>query len=113
MAALISEIREYVPMPGRLPDVVAFFHETVIPLFRKHDMTFTQMGFTSFGERSFGEFVYTLRFADLAELERKWAAFLSDPAWEPALAEREQDGPLYQSIRRRVVDSRQFDQLLG
>ncbi len=34
---MIYEVREYVPMPGRLPDVIDFFRSVVIPLFRKHE----------------------------------------------------------------------------
>ncbi|GAA0603231.1 NIPSNAP family protein [Sporichthya brevicatena] len=110
---MISEIREYVAMPGRLPDVIAFFHEDVIPLFHKHGMEFTQMGVTTIGDNSFGEFVYTMRFADLAEMEQKWGAFVADPGFGSALAAREAKGPLYRAIRRRVIDSGQFDHLLG
>jgi hypothetical protein len=110
---LISEIREYVASPGRLPDVLAFFHEDVIPLFRKHGMEFSQMGMTTIGDNSFSEFVYTMRFADLADLEKKWGAFIADPAFGSALAARETSGPLYRSIRRRIIDTSQFDHLAG
>jgi hypothetical protein len=109
---LIYEMREYVPMPGRLRDVVDLFHTVVIPLFDKHEMVISQMGCTTIGDNSYNEFVYTMRFSDLAELERKWGAFIADPHWEPALASREVDGPLYQSIRRRIIDSTPFDQML-
>lgn len=109
---LIYEIREYVPMPGRLSDVVDLFHTVVIPLFRKHEMESSQVGFTVIGDNSYNELVYTMRFSDLAELERKWGGFLADPEWAPALASREENGPLYQSIRRRIVDSTPFDQIL-
>jgi hypothetical protein len=108
---LIYELREYVPMPGRLGDVVDLFHKVVIPLFGKHEMEISQMGCTSIGDNSYNEFVYTMRFFDLAELERKWGAFLADPHWAPALASREVSGPLYQSIRRRIIDSTSFDQM--
>lgn len=96
-------------MPGRLPDVIALFHEDVIPLFRKHGMEFSQAGYTILGDNCFNEFVYTMRFADLAELEAKWGAFLVDPAWGSAFAAREAKGPLYRSIRRRIIDTSQFD----
>jgi hypothetical protein len=109
---LIYEMREYVPMPGRLGDVVDLFHTVVIPLFGKHEMEISQMGCTSIGDNSYNEFVYTMRFSNLAELERKWGAFLADPHWASALASREVSGPLYQSIRRRIIDSTLFDQML-
>ncbi|MDP9888661.1 NIPSNAP family protein [Pseudarthrobacter enclensis] len=105
-------MREYVPMPGRLGDVVDLFHTVVIPLFDKHEMEISQMGCTSLGDNSYNEFVYTMRFANLAELERKWGAFLADPQWASALADREASRPLYQTIRRRIIDSSLFDQVL-
>ncbi len=110
---MIYEIREYVPMPGRLGDVVDLFHTAVIPLFGKHEMEISQMGCTSIGDNSYNEFVYTMRFSNLAELERKWEAFLADPHWASALASREVSGPLYQSIRRRIIDSTPFDKMLA
>ena len=110
---MIYEVREYVPMPGRLPDVIDFFRSVVIPLFGKHDMEITQVGFTTFGDNSFNELVYTMRFSDLAELEAKWAAFIADPEFTSGLASREESGPLYQSIRRRAVDASPFEDVLG
>ncbi|MET7765662.1 NIPSNAP family protein [Streptomyces sp. NPDC005355] len=112
ISKVIYEVREYVPVPGRLGDVVDLFRSVVIPLFRKHRMEITQAGCTTIGDNSFNELVYTMRFSDLAELERKWGAFLADPDWASALATREENGPLYQAIRRRVVDSALFDEVL-
>lgn len=109
---MINEVREYTSMPGRLDDVIDLFKTVVIPLFDRHDMQLVQAGFTTIGDNSFNELVYTMRFADLADLERKWKAFLTDADWAAALADREKSGPLYQAIRRRTVDSSPFDELL-
>lgn len=109
---MINEVREYTPMPGRLGDAIDLFRTVLIPLFRKHGMEVIQAGFTTMGDKAFGELVYTMRFSDLADLERKWKAFLTDPDWVAALAEREKSGALYQSIRRRVLDTGPFDALL-
>lgn len=109
---MIYEVREYVPVAGRFGDVVDLFTSVVVPLFRKHAMEITQVGYTTIGDNSFNEIVYTMRFSDLAELERKWGTFLADPDWRSALAVREEIGPLYQAIRRRVVDSALFEGVL-
>ncbi len=109
---MIIELREYTPMPGRLGDVIDLFKTVVIPLFRRHEMKVVEAGFTTIGDSSFNELIYTMQFADLAELERKWKAFIADPDWVAALAEREKSGPLYQAIRRRTADSGPFDELL-
>jgi hypothetical protein len=107
---VIYEVREYVAVPGRFGDVVDLFRSTVIPLFDTHGMDITQVGVTTVGDNCFNELVYTMRFADLAELDAKWRAFLADPDWASALARREESGPLYQSIRRRVVDATAFEE---
>ncbi|MBL5972318.1 MAG: NIPSNAP family protein [Candidatus Leucobacter sulfamidivorax] len=110
---MIYEVREYIPMPGRMGDVIDLFTSVVIPLFRKHGMEIVQAGLTTIGDHSYNEIVYTMRFSDLAELERKWGAFITDPDWNSALANAEQTGALYQAIRRRTVDSGPFDDALG
>lgn len=110
---MIYEVREYVPVAGRLKDVGDLFTSVVVPLFATYEMDVVQAGFTTIGDHCFNEFVYTMRFSDLADMERKWRAFLDDPTWISALAERERTGPLYQTIRRRVVDAAMFDEVLG
>jgi hypothetical protein len=108
---MIYEVREYVPVPGRLEDVTDLFKTEVVPLFRKHAMELVHVGVTTLGHNSFNELVYTMRFRNLSELESKWAAFIQDPEWNAALSEREKTGPLYQAIRRRVTDGGPFDEL--
>lgn len=105
---MIYEVREYVAVPGRFGDVVDLFRSVVIPLFDRHGMEITQVGVTTVGDHCFNELVYTMRFADLAELDAKWQALLADPDFVSALGQREESGPLYQSIRRRVVDATAF-----
>lgn len=108
---MIYEVREYVPIAGRLGDVIDLFKSAVIPLFRKYEMDLVHVGFTTLGNHSFNELIYTMRFQDLAELEIKWAAFIQDPEWIAALSEREKTSPLYRDIRRRVTDASSFDEL--
>jgi hypothetical protein len=109
---MIYEVREYLPVPGRLNDVIDMFKSVVIPLFRRHGMAIVHAGFTTIGDNAFNELVYAMRFSDLADLERKWQAFLADPDWVAALTDREKSGPLYQAIRRRILDSSPFDEIL-
>lgn len=109
---MIYELREYTPMPGRLNDAITLFRTVLIALFRRHGMDLVQAGYTTIGDNAFNELVYTLKFANLADLERKWTAFLNDPDWAAALADCEKSGPLYQAIRRRVLDSSPFATIL-
>jgi len=102
---VIYEVREYVAAPGRLGAVLDLFTSATVPMLDKHGMELVSAGRTMIGEHSFGELVYTLRFDDLAELDRKWNAMLGDPEWVAALTAAEADGPLFASMRRRVLDA--------
>ena len=104
---MLHEIREYVAVPGRFPALIEFFNVHTVPAFAKCDMELVLAGTTWMGEHSINELVYTMRFADVAELERKWKQLVSDPGWTAALAEAEAQagGPLVASIKRRVLDS--------
>lgn len=71
-------------------------------------MTILHMERTAFGEDSVNELVYLMQFADHAEMEAKWAAFLTDPDWIEARTASEADGPLVRSVRRRIIDPAPF-----
>jgi hypothetical protein len=101
---VLYEIREYVAVPGRLGALLEFFNEHTIPMFAKYDMELVHAGVTWIGTHSFNELVYTMRFADVAELDRKWTQLVSDPGWAAAFAAKEADGPLVQSMSRRLLD---------
>ena len=105
---MLYEVREYVAMPGRLASLITRFNEHTFRLFDKHQMDLVQIGVTSVGDHSFNEVVYTLRFADLADMEHKWGEFVRDPEWVAAFRASEAEGPLVQSMRRRLVDGSSF-----
>ncbi|NMO94029.1 NIPSNAP family protein [Actinomycetospora sp. TBRC 11914] len=105
---MLYEVREYVAVPGRLPALVARFNDHTFRLFARYGMEVVDIGLTTIGDNSFNEIVYTMRFDDLADMERKWAQFTSDPEWVAVFAETEAEGPLIQSMRRRVLDAGAF-----
>ncbi|UMB68328.1 NIPSNAP family protein [Mycobacterium paraterrae] len=110
---MLYEVREYVAVPGRLPAVIELFNEATIPLFAKHGMELVHVGRTSVGPESLNELVYTLRFDDIAEMQQKWTAFLHDPEWVAAAAAKEAEGPMLQTIRRRLLDPGPFQTASG
>jgi hypothetical protein len=105
---VLYELREYTAVPGRLPALIERFNTTTIPLFAKHGMELRHIGRTNFGENSFGELVYMLAFTDTAEMDAKWARFVQDPEWAAAEAASEADGPLIQTLKRRLLDPGPF-----
>ncbi|MHA6797354.1 NIPSNAP family protein (plasmid) [Pseudonocardia bannensis] len=108
---MLYEVREYVATPGRLEALITRFKEHTFRLFDKHQMDLVQIGVTSVGDHSFNEVVYTLRFADAADMERKWGEFIRDPEWIAVFRASEAEGPLVQSMRRRLVDASAFGDL--
>lgn len=110
---MLYELREYTAVPGRLPALITRFNDHTFRLFHKHRMIMLQMGRTSFGDNSVNELVYLMQFDDHADMEAKWATFLSDPEWVSVKNASEADGPLVQSVRRRLLDPSPFNAAVG
>ena len=105
---MLYELREYTAVAGRLPALIDRFNATTLPLFAQHGMKLVHIGRTNFGENSFGELVYMLAFADSAEMDAKWAQFIQDPEWIAAERASEANGPLIQTLKRRLLDPSPF-----
>lgn len=101
---MIYEIREYVAVPGRFATLLGFFDEHTRPALARHGLQLVQAGTTLIGENSFNELVYTIRFADMAEVQSKWAKVVGDPQWGQAFAAAEAGGPFVQSMKRRLLN---------
>ncbi len=51
---------------------------------------------------------YLLRWESLAERERKWAAFVTDPEWIAKRAETERDGQIVASLENMMLTPTAF-----
>src|ERR1700743_3950592 len=88
---MIYEPRAYRCLPGRLPALLKRFENTTLKLWEKHGIK--QAGFfTTLVGESNQELTYLLAWESLADREKKWAAFQSDPDWISARAKNEEDG---------------------
>ncbi len=96
---MIYEMRVYRCVPGRLPALLKRFENTTLKLWEKHGIK--QAGFftTLIGESN-QELTYMLAWESLADREKKWNAFQSDPDWIAARAQE----------RGRRPDRRQYRQ---
>ena len=94
---MIYELRIYRSIPGRLPALLKRFENATLKLWDKHGIL--QAGFwtTLIGESNM-DLTYMLKWESLAEREQKWAAFMSDPAWQSARADSEKDGQIVANI---------------
>jgi hypothetical protein len=99
---MIYEMRVYRCLPGRLPALLKRFEMTTLKLWDKHGIR--QAGFfTTLVGESNQELTYLLAWESLAEREKKWAAFQSDPDWIVARAKTEEDGQIVGNIVNQLL----------
>ena len=85
---MIYEMRVYRCVPGRLPALLKRFDTITLKLWEKHGIK--QAGFwTTLVGESHQELTYLLAWESLAEREKKWTEFMSDPQWISARADGE------------------------
>jgi hypothetical protein len=99
---MIYELRVYHCVPGRLPDLIKRVDTITLKLWEKHGIR--QAGFftTLIGESN-QELTYFLAWESLADREKKWAAFQSDPDWIAARTQTEADGQIVGNIVSQLL----------
>jgi NIPSNAP protein len=104
---MIYEMRVYRCVPGRLPALLKRFENVTLKLWDKHGIR--QAGFwtTLIGDSN-QELTYLLAWESLADRERKWNAFMGDPAWISARAESEKDGPILANASNQILQPTAF-----
>ena len=107
---MIYELRIYRCLPGRLPALLKRFENTTLKLWDKHGIK--QVGFftTLVGESS-QELTYILAWESLAQREKIWNAFASDPEWLTARAKTEEDGQIVANIVNQFLVPTAFSAL--
>lgn len=104
---MIYELRVYHAVPGRLPALVKRFETVTLALWKKHGIR--QAGFwTVVVGDSNQDLYYLLQWESLAEREKVWGAFMSDPEWLAKRAETERDGPIVASISNTILQPTGF-----
>ena len=104
---MIYEMRIYRCVPGRLPALLQRFEKVTLSLWKKHGIR--QAGFwtTLIGDSNH-ELTYLLAWESLAEREKKWTDFMSDPQWISARAESERDGAIIHNARNQILQPTAF-----
>ena len=104
---MIHELRIYHCVSGRLPNLLKRFDTVTLKLWEKHGIR--QAGFwTVEVGQSNQDLVYLLAWESLAEREKKWGAFATDPDWIAARAESEKDGPIVGSVENSILKPTAF-----
>ena len=103
----IYELRVYTCLTGRLPALSKRFETKTLKIWEKHGIK--QAGFftTMIGESN-QELTYFLAWDSLAEREKKWGAFMTDPDWMKARAESEADGQIVGNIVSQILTPTAF-----
>ena len=104
---MIYELRIYRCVPGRKSALLSRFENQTLPIWQKHGIR--QAGFwtTEIGNSS-QEIIYMLAWDSMAEREKRWAAFHTDPEWAAVVAETEKDGQLVGDISNQLLTPTAF-----
>ncbi len=90
---MLYELRVYHCVPGRLPDLLKRFDTITLGIWKRHGIE--QAGFWTVGiGESNQALYYLLKWDSLADREKKWTAFQSDPDWIAGRAKSEEDGQI-------------------
>ena len=104
---MIYELRVYSCLPGRLPALLKRFETITLKIWERHGIR--QAGFwTVVVGPSNQALYYLLAWESLAEREKKWAAFASDPEWIAKRAETEKDGPIITHFENMILQPTAF-----
>ena len=99
---MIYELRTYEAAPGKMPELHARFRDHTLRLFERHGLDV--VGFWTHAHGGWSDrLVYLMRFADLAERDRRWAAFQADEEWRRVRAESQREGALTTRIRSDIL----------
>ena len=99
---MIYELRVYRCLPGRLPALIKRFEQATLRIWERHGIE--QAGFwtTVVGDSS-NDLTYMIRWASMADREKRWGAFVADPDWIAARNASEADGPILANISSQFL----------
>lgn len=104
---MIHELRIYHCVPGRLPDLLKRFETITLKIWQKHGIR--QAGFWTVAIGPSNQALYYLiEWESLAERDKKWTAFASDPEWLAARAQTEKDGAIVASLENMILQPTSF-----
>ena len=107
---MIYEMRVYHCAPGRLPALNKRFETTTLKFWEIYGIE--QVGFwTTLVGASNQSLTYILRWDSLAERERKWNAFSSDPDWIAHRAATEAEGIIVERIENTLLNPTTYSAL--
>lgn len=107
---MLHELRIYRCLPSRLPVLLKRFENVTLKLWDKHGIRQVAFWTVVVGESNH-DLYYVLEWENMADRERKWNAFSTDPDWLAARTESERDGPIVASISNQILAPTAFSRL--
>jgi hypothetical protein len=104
---MIYEMRVYRCVTGRLPALLKRFETITLGIWEKHGIR--QAGFwtTLVGESNL-DLTYLIQWESMAEREKKWTAFQTDPEWIAKRNETERDGAIVARVSNSFLQPTAF-----
>ena len=99
----VFELRTYVALDGKLPNLLARFRDHTIKLFEKHGMQNIGYWQQASGENAENTLVYILAYPSEEARKKSWEAFGNDPEWKKAKADSEKDGVLVAKVESKFM----------
>lgn len=97
----LYEMRVYEVVPGRMPALNQRFANITGSFFEKHGIRVVGYWETVVGTSN--QLIYMLRWESLAERERIWDKFASDPEWVAARTKTEEHGPIVARVTNSIL----------
>jgi hypothetical protein len=107
---MLHELRIYKCLPGRLPALNKRFETATLKLWEKHGFRPVAFWTVRIGPSN-QDLYYLLEWTDMAERERVWDAFATDPDWLKARADSEKDGPIVANIENMILSPTAYSKL--
>ena len=93
---MLYEWRVYEAVPGKMAALHNRFRNITLNLFQRHGIKV--VGFWEAVIGASNTLYYMLAWENMAQREKDWNSFQSDPEWIKARQETEKDGPIVQRI---------------
>jgi hypothetical protein len=104
---VIYEWRMYDTHPGKLSALLERFRKGEMKLFEKHGMKIVGFWTNLIGGES-GVLYYMVGYKDLADREKCWQGFRTDPEWHKMREESRREGPLVSKVRNMLLKPTDF-----
>ena len=98
---MIYELRIYEVVPGRMPALHERFATITTHCFAKHGIRV--LGYWTDLIGSNDRLTYLVAWESLADRERRWTAFATDPEWIAARDKTEESGPIVARISNTIM----------